>query len=724
MKSGMRGVQDATGLYLAHISPHGLIRGHDLELGRDPDTGGQTKYVVELARAIGGLDDVGRVELLTRLVEDDDVGADYARPVEDLSDRARIVRLPAGPEGYIRKEELWDHLDGFADNAVRHFRDLGRTPDVIHAHYADAGYVGTRLSNLLGVPLVFTGHSLGRVKRGRLIAQGAKRDEIEERYHLSRRIEAEEETLANADLVVASTRQEIEEQYDLYRCYRPEVMAVIPPGTDLVRFHPPHGDEAETPIAREIRRFLRDPEKPMVLALSRPDERKNVAKLVDAFGRSEALRELANLVLVVGNRDDLRDMDRGPRRVIAELLLLVDVHDLYGSVAIPKHHHPDDVSVIYRLAAASRGVFVNPALTEPFGLTLIEAAATGLPIVATEDGGPQDIVASCRNGRLVDPLDADAMAEAILDVLRDPAAWEGYSVRGLDGVRREYSWQAHGRSYLERIRPVAARAEPAPRPPVRRGPILYHDRALFTDLDQNLLADPESIPEFVREMRAHRKSASFGVATGRRLDSALTALRRHRIPMPDVLITSVGTEIFYAPDLTIDRAWTRHIDHHWEPAAIRRLLADLPGLALQEKESQSRFKISYYIDPEAAPPLEEIHDLLRENDIVANAILSFAYCLDVIPARASKGFALRYFADQWEIPLERILAAGGSGADEDMMRGNTLAVVVANRHEEELGQLADVERIYFAKRGSAAGILEAIDHYDFFGDCRAPEDEE
>ncbi len=60
-----------------------------------------------------------------------------------------------------------------------------------------------------------------------------------------------------------------------------------------------------------------------------------------------------------------------------------------------------------------------------------------------------------------------------------------------------------------------------------------------------------------------------------------------------------------------------------------------------------------------------------------------------MPVRASKGLALRYFAEQWDIPLEHILAAGGSGADEDMMRGNTLAVVVANRHHEELSRLAD-----------------------------------
>jgi sucrose-phosphate synthase len=98
---------------------------------------------------------------------------------------------------------------------------------------------------------------------------------------------------------------------------------------------------------------------------------------------------------------------------------------------------------------------------------------------------------------------------------------------------------------------------------------------------------------------------------------------------------------------------------------------------------------------------------------------AFGQYLDIVPARASKGQALRYVAQRWDIPLENILVAGGSGADEDMMRGNTLAVVVGNRHYEELSQLEDLEQIYFATQDHALGILEAIDHYDFFNSGEA-----
>ncbi len=702
------------------LSVHGLIRGHELELGRDADTGGQTKYVVELARALGEQPDVHRVQLLTRRVDDPRAGPDYAREREPLSDKTEIVRLSCGGDEYLPKEELWDHLDEFVDRTLDHIRSLDRLPDVLHSHYADAGHVGSRLSNLLGIPLVHTGHSLGRVKRRRLLADGLSRDEIETRYNIARRIEAEEETLSAAELVITSTHQEIEEQYALYDYYQPDQMRVIPPGTDLSRFRPPEGDEWESDVAAGLARFLNDPRKPLVLALSRPDRRKNIVTLVEAFGASAELREAANLVLVAGNRDDIRDLDISGREALTNILLAIDRSDLYGCVAYPKHHAPDDVPHYYRLAALSGGAFVNPALTEPFGLTLIEAAASGLPIVATEDGGPVDIVENCLNGRLVDPLDREAIAAAILDVLSDPGRWRQMADNGLAGVRKYYAWPSHAARYVDQLGPVLERAEPLPRqtlPPKERR---YRDRAIFTDLDQNLLGDVESLAELSRVIKDNRKRAAFGIATGRRLDSALRVIRKYRIPQPDVLITSLGTEIHYAPGLTLDRWWSRHVDHLWHHWEVERILADLPGLEMQPKSERSVFKLSYYYDPESAPSVEEIRSLLHLRELSVNVVHSFGQYLDVVPIRASKGLAMRWYCDQREVPITQVLAAGGSGADEDMMRGNTLAVVVANRHHEELSDLTEAERIFFATRPHAAGILEAIEHYDFFGACRAP----
>lgn len=143
-------------------------------------------------------------------------------------------------------------------------------------------------------------------------------------------------------------------------------------------------------------------------------------------------------------------------------------------------------------------------------------------------------------------------------------------------------------------------------------------------------------------------------------------------------------------------------------------MSNIPGLKFQPNVNQSPLKISYYYDQQIAPPIEEIIDQLRKMEITANVLLSFGQFLDIIPSRASKGQALRWVSQRLDIPLERMLAAGGSGTDEDMMRGNTLAVVVKNRHSEELSQLIDQEKIYFAEKNHAEGIIEAIEHYDFF----------
>jgi sucrose-phosphate synthase len=703
-------------LYILMISIHGLIRGENLELGRDADTGGQTKYVVELTKALAREPGVEQVDLVTRCVIDDAVATDYGEPVEDLSSKSRIIRITAGPDVYIPKEELWGHLDAFTDELFAWLHRQPRLPDMLHSHYADAGYVGVRLSHLTGVPLVHTGHSLGRDKVRRLLAMGLAVDEIEQRYRMSERIKAEEDVLNSASLVITSTHNEIEDQYELYDCYTPEKMSVIPPGTDLNQFHPPTADDAPIPFANTLVKYLREPEKPMILALSRPDERKNIVSLLEAYGQSERLQQLANLVIVAGNRNDIRELNEGAQNVLTELLLVIDCYELNGLVALPKHHAANEVADIYRLAAASRGVFVNPALTEPFGLTLLEAAASGLPLVATEVGGPVDIIGNCKNGLLVDPLDETAIAGALLDILEDGELWSKFSENGLINVARFYSWEAHAKAYLEKLKELIQQARMAARPaPMARVPAVQtRTRAIFTAIDNTLLGDAEALARFVRVMREHHRKVLFGISTGRRIDSVLKILKTHAIPMPDILITSLGTEIYYPPLLTKDISWSHHIDHWWTPMVLKRVIDPLPGLTPQPKDQQSRFKISYYYDEHQAPSMEEILTLLRQQEISVHTVLSFGQFLDFVPARASKGQALRYVANQWKIPLEHVLVNGGSGGDEDMLRGNTLGVVVASRHREELAQLNDSERVYFAKGSHASGILEAIEHYDFF----------
>lgn len=154
--------QSAEGRKISLISLHGLIRVKDVEFGRDADTGGQIKYVLKLARELAEDPGVREVELLTRQIIDPKVSDDYARLEEPICENARIVRIPFGPKRYLRKEALWPYIEMFVDQTLGHFRRFG-VPDIVHGHYADAGYAGAQLSRPLRIPFVFTGHSLPAV---------------------------------------------------------------------------------------------------------------------------------------------------------------------------------------------------------------------------------------------------------------------------------------------------------------------------------------------------------------------------------------------------------------------------------------------------------------------------------------------------------------------------------------------------------------------------------
>lgn len=715
-------------LYILMISVHGLIRGKEMELGRDADTGGQITYVVELAKALGRNPQVDQIDLLTRLVDDPQVSPDYAVAEEALSDKVRILRLPCGPKRYLRKESLWPHLDQMVDRCLHLLRQQGRLPDIIHTHYADAGYVGLQLSNLLGIPQIHTGHSLGRPKRQRLLDSGRKEQTIERQFNFSQRIRVEEEVLSHAALIVASTRQEVTDQYGMYQ--QPDQRySVIPPGTNTSLFFPPGRKPITPEVTEMIDRFLSQPDKPAVLAICRPDGRKNIPGLLKAYGEHPELHEQANLVIVAGTREDIREMGEAQQKVLNDLLLDIDRYDLWGKVAIPKNCSVEYIPELYRLVARRRGVFVNPALTEPFGLTLIEAAASGIPFVATEDGGPRDIVGNCHSGQLIDPLDSDGIARAIVDVLQDRKQWQKLSRNGIAGVRRHYTWDGHVTKYLKQVRGVLhharkrMRREMALSLRLKRTPIPLAQKALISDIDNTLLGDERGLRELIELLRRHSEQMAFGIATGRNIDSAVKILKKWQVPIPDVLITSVGSEIHYWPSQRLDLGWSHHISYQWRRDALEAFFNQVPGLTLQAAENQREFKLSYNVDPALMPSIKELYKQLRQTRLKAKLIYSHGSFLDILPERASKGQAIRYLAYKWGLPLKQFVVAGDSGNDEAMLVGDTLGVVVGN-HSPELEYMRGLDQVYFAQAHYAAGIVEGLRHYRFIESQPEPIEEE
>jgi sucrose-phosphate synthase len=244
--------------------------------------------------------------------------------------------------------------------------------------------------------------------------------------------------------------------------------------------------------------------------------------------------------------------------------------------------------------------------------------------------------------------------------------------------------------------------------------LLTADRVLISDIDNTLIGDAEALQNLMHHLHRIDPPIGFGVATGRHLESTLEILQKWQIPLPDILITSVGSEIHYGPKVELDTRWRQHIDYRWQPEALRQAMQEIDGIELQAEENQRSHKISYLIDPILAPKLREILRHLRRKQLHFKAIYSHECYLDLLPLHASKGDALRYFALKWGIPINRLLVAGDSGNDEAMLKGNTLAVVVGN-HSPELEKLRGRTQVYFAKGHYAWGILEALEYYNFLG---------
>jgi len=717
-------------LYIQMFSIHGLVRSENMELGRDADTGGQVKYVIELADRLSRRDEIGQVDLFTRLISDKTVSEDYANPIEPLNEKCRLIRIQCGGRKYIRKELLWPHLDEYIDKTIKHIKRGKRIPDIVHGHYPDAGYVAMHLAGIFGIPFVFTGHSLGRIKRQKLLNDGMNETAINKRYKIDHRIQIEERIIGDAELIITSTRQEIEQQYGMYQGKDYPLFSVIPPGLDIEKFYPFYHDllpetertesamYAQASVLRELNRFYIHPDKPLILALCRPDRRKNISGLIQAYGEDMELQAMANLAVFAGIRKDITDKEDNERDVLTTMLLLMDKYDLYGKMAIPKKHDiENEVPELYRITAEKKGVFVNAALTEPFGITLLEAAATGLPIVATNDGGPKDIIENCRNGIIVDPTNPKAVACAIKDLIADPDKWEQFSKNGIMNVRKHYTWDSHAEKYSKEITVLNQKIHSpehqvaVPTDPIGRR-LAKLNYFIITDIDNTLTGgDNHMLSDLLDLLRNHHKHIGFGVATGRTVDSAVKHLKENEIPIPDVMITSVGAEIYYGKDLHYGQGWETHIAKNWNRNRIKRLLNGFDFLEYQEETTQRKFKISYFMEP-SKDRLAQIHHQMLKNNCKYTLIYSHEKFLDILPRRASKGKAIRYLSYKWETPLGNFLVCGDSGNDEEMLRGEPLAVVVGN-YSQELETLRGRRNIHFAENSYAGGILEAIDRYKF-----------
>lgn len=669
-------------MHIVSLALGGCLKAEPVRYGITEDTGGHITYILGEMDALARRDDVTLAEIVTRRFDDPRLGASHALEEEWVAPKLLIRRIDSGDRRYLAKEALSADREGFTRAFIADLRRRERLPDVIHAHFADAADVARKVEAELGIPFIYTAHSLGMDKRDALSSPSPA---------LDARIAEEDRAIARARAVIGSSRDECERQLVAYPSAAIGRIHRLIPGIDRRR-----APSNTTPATELIAPFLREMDKPIVLAIARPVHKKNLVRLVDAFGANPALREKCNLVVLAGLREGLESGAKEQQQVLRGLVDAIDRHDLYGSVAYPKSHSREQVEALYALAAETRGVFVNPALMEPYGLTLVEAAAHGLPVVATKVGGPQDIIGELEHGLLVDPRDGAGIGMAIERLVTDRALWQ-QCARNARGNSLGVNWDAYAAGFAAIAQnAIAPSAIESPRP----------DYLLVSDLDNTLTGCDRGVQ---RIAQFFRRKAEFGfvIATGRSIVEARRLVRDWNLPEPRAWITSVGTEIYVerAGELVLDQTYADQILRDWHPEAIDRALADVPGLVPQANYEQRTYKRSYYAEaPELARSVDQ---RLQAAGIPARVVFSHGRLLDVLPRNAGKAAAMRHVAQSFAIPLERVFAAGDSGNDADMLSACRNAILVGN-HAAEVANLAQRPNVYLARRSHASGTLEGV----------------
>nr|ACP17902.1 sucrose synthase [Phaseolus vulgaris] len=475
------------------LSPHGYFA-QDNVLGY-PDTGGQVVYILDQLRALEnemlnrikkqGLDITPRILIITRLLPDA-VGTTCGLRLERVYDTeyCDILRIPfRTEEGIVRKWisrfEVWPYLETYAEDvAVELGKELQAKPDLIVGNYSDGNIVGSLLAHKLGVTQCTIAHAPEKTKYPESDIYWKK---FEEKYHFSCQFTADLFAMNHTDFIITSTFQEIAGSKDTVGQYESHTAFTLPglyrvvhgidvfdpkfnivsPGADMGIYFPYTETERRlTNFHAEVEELLyssveneehicvlKDRNKPIIFTMARLDRVKNITGLVEWYGKNARLRELVNLVVVAGDRrKESKDLEE--KAEMKKMYGLIETYKLNGQFRwISSQMNRVRNGELYRVICDTKGAFVQPAVYEAFGLTVVEAMTCGLPTFATFNGGPAEIIVDGKSGYHIDPYHGDRAAEILVDFFEkskaDPSHWEKISQGGLKRIQEKYTWQVY-----------------------------------------------------------------------------------------------------------------------------------------------------------------------------------------------------------------------------------------------------------------------------------------
>ncbi|KAL8467523.1 hypothetical protein ACS0TY_030955 [Phlomoides rotata] len=475
------------------LSPHGYFAQENV-LGF-PDTGGQVVYILDQVPALEremlkrikeqGLDITPRILIVTRLLPDA-AGTTCGQRLEKVfgAEHSHIIRVPFRTEkGILRKWisrfEVWPYMENFTEDVAREIvAELEGKPDLIIGNYSEGNLAASLLAHKMGVTQCTIAHALEKTKYP---DSDIYLKNYDDKYHFSCQFTADLYAMNHTDFIITSTFQEIAGSKDtvgqyeshqaftmpgLYRVvhgidvFDPK-FNIVSPGADMnVYFSYMEKDKRLTAFHPEIEELLfsnvendeqlcviKDKNKPIIFTMARLDRVKNLSGLVELYAKCPRLRELANLVVVGGDRrTESKDLEE--QAEMKKMYSLIETYKLNGQFRwISSQMNRTRNGELYRCIADTRGVFVQPAFYEAFGLTVVEAMTCGLPTFATLHGGPAEIIVNGQSGFHIDPYNGEQVANTLVNFFdkctKEPSCWDAISAGGLKRIQEKYTWQIY-----------------------------------------------------------------------------------------------------------------------------------------------------------------------------------------------------------------------------------------------------------------------------------------
>ncbi len=238
--------------------------------------------------------------------------------------------------------------------------------------------------------------------------------------------------------------------------------------------------------------------------------------------------------------------------------------------------------------------------------------------------------------------------------------------------------------------------------------------ALFcTDLDGTLLGNPEAAARFTRAWKClpEQPRPLLVYNTGRSLLNVQALIESGFLPVSDVIIGSLGTELHDRLDLAAEGDFRRLFGEGWSISAVERIVQQTPGIVRQGRDAIHPFQSSWICDRVSDGQRRDLAEKLRLEGLKAELVYTGDRYLDVIPAGTNKGSALQWLCIRKKIVTDRVLVAGDSANDASMfLIPDVRRIVVENAQPQLFASLVKAPKFVSAKC-YADGVLDGLRHF-------------